>query len=299
MTNPTKVTEFNRTPGSVFVNLSPPQTAQNVLQTESYYREWATVASDLASDTPVEAPVEAVITEPPKDAKSVVLEALRESSLARSYDWIAEQTGLSPLTIHLACCELVDAGELECEASLTCKKFRLKYKDATEEVPPETPTAEELLEAYLPRHIESSRWFFYITPGAKSRVFDGTTFVYHNPSPPFWSLYRLAKGIFRNLGIRLAKPAGTWEAHIPIGVLTDQVFVESGLAGVEATIRRRTDDSIASKMSNEIRNRQLENTKRGMAKVKKMREGLVSDAAGVAAITAVSWFAYIVLGGVF
>ena len=116
---------------------------------------------------------------------------------------------------------------------------------STEEVPPETiPTAEELLEAYLPQHIEASRWFFYITPGAKSRVFDGTIFVYHNPSPPFWNLYRLAKGIFRNLGIRLAKSAGTWEAHIPISVLTDKVFVESGLAGVDEPYATENEDRI-------------------------------------------------------
>ena len=167
--------------------------------------------------------------------------------------------------------------------------------------PKPTPTADELLVSHLPKHIAASRWGFYITPCAKSRVFDSRIFVYHNPTPPFWNLYNLAKGIFRDLGILLTKNKGTWEARIPIHVLTDKVFVQSGLAGVEQALRRGTkkeaDASIASKISDGIRHRQFADTRKGMEKVKKMREGL-ADAAGVVAITAVSWFALIVCGGV-
>lgn len=172
----------------------------------------------------------------------------------------------------------------------------------TQPVPSEPiPTAEELLAAHLPNHIAESRWAIYITPSAKSRVFDGTTYVYNHPSAPFWNLYNLAKGIFRDLGISLSKTNGTWEARIPIKVLTDKVFVASGLAGVEKTLRNRKvaddDRSIASKISSEIRNRQFERTQRGISKVKAWREGL-ADAAGVMAITAVSWAFYVIGGAV-
>lgn len=158
------------------------------------------------------------------------------------------------------------------------------------------PTAEELLAAYLPRHIEASRWGRYISPGPASHIFDGTIFVYHDPCDNFWDLYELSKGIFRDLGIKLSKPKGVWVANIPIKVLTDKVFVNSGLAAVEKTLLAGTGiDPV--KILEGIRHRQLAETKQGMAKVKRLRESL-ADAAGVVAITAISWFAYVVMGGV-
>lgn len=159
----------------------------------------------------------------------------------------------------------------------------------------DAPTVEELLSDFLPRHIEASRWGRYIVPGPASRIFDGTVFVYHDPCHGFWDLYELSKGIFRDLGIKLSKTKGVWEANIPIRVLTDQVFVDSGLAGVEKTLLAGTGID-PSKILAEIRHRQFEETKAGMAKVKRMREA-VADAVGVLAITAVSWASYVVFGG--
>lgn len=136
------------------------------------------------------------------------------------------------------------------------------------------PTAEELLETHLPAHIEASRWGFYVIPSRECRVFDGTVFVYRDPAPPFWNLYRLAKGIFRDIGVLLTKHNGVWEARIPIAVLTDKIFVESGLAGVEQTMRRGTEakQSFASQISDGLRKRQLQNTKRGLQAVNRIRQ---------------------------
>lgn len=163
--------------------------------------------------------------------------------------------------------------------------------------PPETsPTPEALLASHLPHHIETTRWGRYITPGPASRILNNTIFVYHDPSPNFWDLYELSKGIFRDLGIRLSKQGGAWVAHIPIGVLTDKVFIESGLAGVEKTLLHHTGIDPGAVLAG-IRCRQFERTHRGMAKVKAMREWL-ADAVGLIAIVAVSWAAYVVMGGV-
>lgn len=159
---------------------------------------------------------------------------------------------------------------------------------------PDIPSADELLEAHLPQHIEASRWGRYIVPNPASRILNGTIFVSHNPCDNFWDLYNLSKGIFRVLGIKLSKVKGAWEANIPIAILTDKVFVDSGLASVEKTLMSGTGID-PGRISSEIRNRQFAETKRGMAKVKQMREGL-ADAAGVLVITAVSWFAYIMMG---
>ena len=125
---------------------------------------------------------------------------------------------------------------------------------------PKTPTVEELFEKALPVHIEGSRWGRYIVPGPASRVSTtGTIFQYHDPCPNFWDLYELSKGIFRDLGIRLSKSDGVWIAHIPIRVLTDTVFVESGLAGVERTLLAHTGIDPAQ-ILREIRKRQFQET---------------------------------------
>ena len=81
----------------------------------------------------------------------------------------------------------------------------------------------------------------------------------------FWDLYELSKGIFRDLGIRLSigpslsRPNGAWIAHIPIRILTDTVFVDSGLAGVERTLLAHTGIN-AAKIADDIRKRQFQAT---------------------------------------
>ena len=125
---------------------------------------------------------------------------------------------------------------------------------------PEAPTIDQLFEKALPVHIESSRWGRYIAPGPASRVSTtGTIFQYHDPCPNFWDLYELSKGIFRDLGIRLSKSDGVWIAHIPIRILTDTVFVDSGLAAVERTLLAHTGIN-AAKIADDIRKRQFQET---------------------------------------
>ena len=136
-------------------------------------------------------------------------------------------------------------------------------------IEPETPTIEQLFEKALPVHIESTRWGRYIAPGPASRVCNGTIFQYHDPCKNFWDLYELSKGIFRDLGIRLSKPNGAWIAHIPIRILTDTVFVDSGLAAVERTLLAHTGIN-PTQILREIRKRQFQETqdaiRRGGAK---------------------------------
>ena len=176
-------------------------------------------------------------------------------------------------------------------------KVATEIAESTIETPePQSPTAEELLSETLPKLIEATRWGRYIVPGPASRVFDGSVFLYHDPCENFWDIYELSKGIFRDLGIRLSKPSGVWEARIPISVLTDKVFVESGLAGVEQTLMAHTGID-PSKVLEGIRHRQFAETARGMEKVKRMREGL-ADAVGILAIVAVGWAFYVVGGAV-
>ena len=102
--------------------------------------------------------------------------------------------------------------------------------------PAPAPTIEKVFDAFLPQHIQATRWSRYIVPGSASRVFDGSLFVYHNPCDNFWNLYSISKGLFCKLGIRLLKCKGIWEARIPIDVLTDKGFVDSGLLAVENTL---------------------------------------------------------------
>ena len=78
----------------------------------------------------------------------------------------------------------------------------------TETTPEPTPTATELLEAYLPHHIEETRWGFYVFFGEKSRIFDGTTFVYHDPTPCHFGIcmsWQRAYSVISVSGLR--KPA--------------------------------------------------------------------------------------------
>ena len=135
----------------------------------------------------------------------------------------------------------------------------IKLGSDRKETPPETPTIEELFEIALPVHILTSRWGRYIAPGPASRVFNGTIFQYHDPCSNFWDLYELSKGIFCDLGIRLSKPNGVWVAHIPIRILTDTVFIDSGLAGVERTLLAYTGID-PTKILDDIRKRQFQAT---------------------------------------
>jgi len=161
-----------------------------------------------------------------------------------------------------------------------------------------SPSIDEIFAESLPLFIEASRWGRYISIGPASRIHDNTTFLYHNPSPNFWDLYELAKGIFRNLGIRLSKRGGTWVAHIPIKCLTDKVFVESGLEAVEKTLLAHTGmDPVA--ILNEIRERQFKETQDGIRKVKLGKEGIreaIGDAVGAIVLFAVSYFGFVVGG---
>ena len=164
-----------------------------------------------------------------------------------------------------------------------------------------TPSIDTLFAESLPLFIEASRWGRYIAIGPASRIFDNTTFIYHNPCSNFWDLYELAKGIFRDLGIRVVKRGATWEAHIPIRVLTDKVFIDAGLAAVERTLMEHTGiDPVA--ILDEIRQRQYQETQDGIKRVKRNRmrsefSQTVGDVVGVLAITAVSWVTYVVMGG--
>lgn len=159
------------------------------------------------------------------------------------------------------------------------------------------PTIDALFAESLPLFIEASRWGRYICLGPASRIFDNRVLVYHNPCENFWDLYELSKGIFRDLGIRVSKRGATWEAHIPIRVLTDKVFIEVGLAAVEKTLLSHTGiDPVA--ILNGIRQRQFQETQDGIKRVKRMRSNLceaVEDAVGVLAIVALSWSTYVVL----
>lgn len=239
--------ELKRTPGSVFVSVTPPASVQQQLQSNAYFSDWTAAARDIAKeDPPPNPPYQGGISNPsPNGGASPQREPNRAPTT-------------SPETSH--------------------------------------PTADDLLASHLPQHIEGTRWGRYVAPGPASRIFDGRILVYHDPCPNFWELYNLGKGILRDLGIKVSKSKGVWEVNIPIAVLTDKVFVESGLAGVEKTLMAGTGID-PGKLSAEIRHRQFEASKRGYAKVKRMRAGL-ADAVGLAAIIGVSWLSYIVMGGV-
>lgn len=164
--------------------------------------------------------------------------------------------------------------------------------------PEPTPTIDDIFATSLPLFIESSRWGRYIFPGPASKVFENKIFQYWNPCPNFWDLYKLAKGIFRDLGIRVAKQSGTWVAHIPIKCLTDKVFIESGLEAIEKTLLIHTGmDPVA--ILNEIRARQFKETQDGIRNVKLGRKDgvkeAIGDAIGLIAMMGVSYLAFIVL----
>ena len=170
---------------------------------------------------------------------------------------LAEATGIDEAVM----CGYCKGAKIDtANAQKIASKLNLELSDFEGMViEPETPTIEELFEKALPVHIEGSRWGRYIAPGPASRVSNGTIFQYHDPCSNFWDLYELSKGIFRDLGIRLSKPNGAWIAHIPIRILTDTVFVDSGLAAVERTLLAHTGIDPA-KILDDIRKRQFQAT---------------------------------------
>ena len=161
------------------------------------------------------------------------------------------------------------------------------------------PPIDDLFAESLPLFIKASRWGRYVMPGPASRVQNNTTFIYQNPSPNFWNLYELAKGIFRDLGIRVSKQGGVWVAHIPIKCLTDKVFVESGLAGVEKILLEHTGIDPSAVLAG-IRERQFQRTRDGIRNVKLGRsEGVreaVADAVGAVVIFAAAYVGFVVGG---
>lgn len=363
MADQTKVTEFTRTPGTVFVNVSPPENVQQMQNTGSYFSQWGTVASDMASDPTEEVQPDKKTPQPKMNSEGHHNDrflARIQATLKVIDDWAtADQVfdryynkydHANVIDIQIGLDILTDTGEIQSEMVKGTRKYHspvsdferfleaqqvskyhladiasidhdtmcgyadgskmtrtdaIKIANALDieishlndfvlEEP--TPTAEDLLAAHLPQHIEASRWNRYVVVGPAPHIFDNTTLIYHDPCLNFWDLYHLAKGVFRDLGIKLSKAKGAWEARIPICALTDKVFVDSGLAAVEKTLLAGTGIDPA-KLSTEIRNRQLANTKRGIAKVKAWRETL-GDAVGVLAITTISWATYVIGGAV-
>lgn len=170
-------------------------------------------------------------------------------------------------------------------------------KTVTSDSRKDLPSIDELFAENLPRFIEATRWGRYIVAGPASRIHEnGTVFICHNPCANFWDLYELAKGIFRDLGIRVRKQGETWLAHIPIECLTDKVFLDSGLAGVEKTLLADTGIDPSEILAG-IRHRQFSETKDAMKRCKQSRlRETVGDAVGVLLISAVSWATYVVMG---
>ncbi len=176
---------------------------------------------------------------------------------------------------------------------------RLAFETSAPKTEADTPSIDAVFAESLPLFIEASRWGRYIIPGPASRIHDNRVFVYHNPCDGFWDLYDLAKGIFRDLGIRVSKERETWIARIPIRILTDKVFITSGLAAVEQTLLAHTGIDPIEILA-EIRQRQFQETQDGYRNVKlRQRETLgdaVGDAVGAIVIFAVSYFGFVVGG---
>ena len=176
---------------------------------------------------------------------------------------LAEITGIDEAVICGYCkgakIDTADAHKIADKLNLELSDFKGMV------IEPETPTIEELFEKALPVHIEGSRWGRYIAPGPASRVSNGTIFQYHDPCKNFWDIYEWSKGIFRDLGIRLSRPNGAWIAHIPIRILTDTVFVDSGLAAVERTLLAHTGIN-PTQILREIRKRQFQETQDAIRK---------------------------------
>ena len=134
---------------------------------------------------------------------------------------------------------------------------------------PTTPiTIDEIFAQSVPSFIKASRWGKYITPSDADSIFDNVTYLYHEPCESFWTLYNIAKGIFRDLGIRLCKRRGMWVAHIPITCLTDKIFSESGLSAVERTLEKSNPSEIYHK----IRQRKSQEAHEGILRLKRNRQ---------------------------
>lgn len=139
-------------------------------------------------------------------------------------------------------------------------------------VPEPTPTLDEVFAQSVPSFIKASRWGKYIEPNPESSIFDNVTYLYHEPCGSFWKLYEMARGIFRDLGIRVSKQRGRWVAHLPIECLTDKVFRESGLASVARMLEETSVNP--SEMLKGLRQRQSAEAHEGVLKVKRNRQGV-------------------------
>ena len=134
---------------------------------------------------------------------------------------------------------------------------------------PTTPiTIDEVFAQSVPSFIKASRWGKYITPSDADSIFDNVTYLYHEPCESFWKLYEIARGIFRDLGIRVSKQRGRWVAHLPIECLTDKIFSESGLASVERTLEKISP----SEIYNKIRQRKSQEAHEGILRLKRNRQ---------------------------
>ena len=231
--------QFVKTPGNVFVKVAPPESMKQVANIRSQFEDWTKVANSVASE-PTAAPVST------SELTTPIAHTINSQEL------LAKANGVESIT-----------------------------DDAPKPAPAPSPlpTIEKVFDAFLPHHIESTRWGRYILPGPASRVFDGSIFIYNDPCGNFWSLYNLAKGLFSEAGIRLLKSGCVWEARIPIDVLTDKGFVDSGLASVEKTILTHTgidptsDDTETKPVKLTVREIELE---RGM---KRLNESVEAEKA--------------------
>ena len=173
---------------------------------------------------------------------------------------------------------------------------------------PETPTIDEVLTESLPQFIKVSRWSRYIGLGSvglrpSDYIRDNSILIHHQPNGNFWDLHQQAKHILKGLGFRLKRTTRDgyplWIVSIPISVLTDKVFIESGLAAIEAEILRPTGiDPVA--ILNEIRERQFKETQDGIRNVKLGKDGVkdvIGDAVGAIVIFVTAYVGFIV-GGV-
>lgn len=242
------------------VFVTVPEPTSTVPSPKSYERSWEQIAQQLAFETPTE---------------------LRGEGALESPHGLSPSLSTSPIP------------EPEPEKDTHPSSF----DEASAKQ--DTPSIDEIFAESLPLFIEASRWGRYIFPGPASRIFENTIFVYHDPCTNFWDLYEMSKGIFRDLGIRVSKERGIWVAHIPIKCLTDNVFIEAGLASVEKTLLAHTGIDPEAILA-EIRQRQFQETQDGYRNVKlRQRETVgevIGDAVGAIAIFVGGYLAFIVGG---
>ena len=132
-----RVTEFNRTPGNVFVNVPTPQPVQQLHQPERYYQDWTDVAKQIASDTPI-TPEPLPEPVPVADAKEIRIYAVDCTSGKRQRLFTGKHTD--------------DTSDLcQCYANLADCRVELHDAASAKVYHPETypiPTLQEWCEVY-------------------------------------------------------------------------------------------------------------------------------------------------------